>query len=421
VTKDIIVQKFGGTSVADIECLQLVMQMVIKTKEAGNNVVVVLSAMAGETDRLINLATSAVENANPNSREYDALISTGEMVSTAMLSLILCNEGYQAKSVNGAQASIKTDAFHKKAQIESIDTDYIHQLLDNDIIPVVTGFQGINKQGDITTLGRGGSDTTGVALAVALEAKECQIYTDVEGVYTADPRVVPAAKHLPQITLEEMLEMASLGSKVLQNRAVRFAGKYKMPLRVLSTFKDSPGTLITYEEFNMEKPVVTGIAFNRSEARLTLSGIPDEPGASAEILGPIADANIDVDMILQNPDSKGCFSFTFTVHRDEYQQAMAILKTVEKQLDGKGIQGDNKIAKVSLIGIGMRTHTGVGNKLFKTLASEGIPVQLVTTSEIKISVVLDEKYLELAARSLHTVFGLDNELVEEFDPAPVTS
>lgn len=415
----LLVQKFGGTSVADLTRLQHVMKIVIKARKAGHDVVVVLSAMAGETDRLIQLAKSATKN--PNVREYDAMVATGEMISTAVLSILLNANHHQAKSLTGPQAGIQTDALHQKAHIEEIDTTAIRTELAAGVIPVITGFQGINPQGDVATLGRGGSDTTAVALAAALKADECQIYTDVDGVYTSDPRVVPAARRLDNITLEEMLEMASLGAKVLQNRAVRFAGKYKVPLRVVSSFQDGPGTLITYEEISMEKPVVTSIAFNRSEAKLTIFGIPDEPGIASEILGPIADANIDVDMILQNPDSKDLFNFTFTVHRDDYNRALEILKKIALTLKARKVSGDNKIAKVSVIGVGMRTHAGVGKTLFHTLGQEGIPVQLVTTSEIKVSVVLDEKYLELAARSLHTAYGLDNDMQEEFDPIHLTN
>ena len=418
--KKLIVQKFGGTSVADLDRLQQVMKTVIKARKAGNDVVVVLSAMAGETDRLIKLATMAAKQ--PNLREYDALISTGEVVSTTLLSILLNANHHPAKSLTGSQAGICTDAWHKKAHIEDVNTAALHKELAAGVIPVVAGFQGINPLGDIATLGRGGSDTTAVALAAALKADECQIFTDVDGVYTTDPRVVPAARRLDNITLEEMLEMASLGAKVLQNRAVRFAGRYKVPLRVLSSYKEGPGTLITYEEINMEKPVVTSIAFNRSEAKLTIHGLIDKPGIASEILGAIADENIDVDMILLTPGSeKDLINFTFTVHRDDYQRSMDILQESAKQLKAHKVTGDNKIAKVSVIGVGMRTHAGVGKTLFSTLGQEQIPVQLVTTSEIKMSVVLDEKYLELAARSLHTAYGLDSELQEEFDPMPVTA
>lgn len=418
--KKLFVQKFGGTSVADLDRLKEVMKTVIKTHQQGHNVVVVLSAMAGETDRLINLAKQAADR--PNSRDYDAMVATGEIISTSILSILLNDQGIMAKAMSGRQAGIKTDALHMKAHIDDIDTTSIMAELNAGVIPVIAGFQGINPNNDTSTLGRGGSDTTAVALAAALNADECQIFTDVDGVYTSDPRVVPSARRLDNITLEEMLEMASLGAKVLQNRAVRFAGTYKVPLRVLSSFEPGPGTLITYEEFNMEKPIVTSIAFNRSEGKLTISGIPDKPGIASQILAPIADASIDVDMILQTPAlDNQLIDFTFTVHRDEYQRAMDILQQTATQLNARQVTGDRKIAKVSVIGVGMRTHTGVGKILFNTLGQEGIPVQLVTTSEIKMSVVLDEKYLELAARSLHTAYGLDNDLQEEFDPVPLTA
>jgi aspartate kinase len=421
MTKKIIVQKFGGTSVASIERLQHVADIVLATIAQGNQVIVVLSAMSGETDRLINLAKAAAEEPDP--REYDALISLGEEVTIALLSILLKGRGQAARSFTGKNAGIETDNIHKKAHIENIQTQAIREALMTGCVPVVAGFQGVNRKGDVTTLGRGGSDTTAVALAAVLKADECQIYTDVDGVYTADPRVVPAARRLDTITLEEMLEMASLGAKVLQNRSVIFAGNYKVPLRVLSSFIEGPGTLITYEEVNMEKPVVSGIAFNRSEAKLTLFAVPNGPGMIAKVLGPIAETNIDVDMILQNqnPGIEGTFNITFTVHRDDYLRARQILEKVSQLLGAGEINGDNKIAKVSVIGVGMRSHAGVANIVFTTLGNEGIAVQLVTTSEIKVSVVIDEKYLELAARSLHTVFGLDREPHEEFDPIPAAA
>lgn len=419
---ELIVQKFGGTSVANLERLRNVMRIVIETRRQGYDVVVVLSAMAGETDRLINLAKAAAPH--PDAREYDALVSIGEQVSTTLLSMLLLDQGYPAKSMTGAQAGIITDEIHKKAHIEEIQTEAIYAELHAGRIPVVAGFQGVTLEGDVSTLGRGGSDTTAVAIAAALQAKECQIFTDVDGVYTSDPRVVPQARRMSSITLEEMLEMASLGAKVLQNRSVIFAGKYKVPLRVLSSFKPGPGTLITYEDVTMEKPLVSGIAFNRSEAKLTLFGVPATANTPSQILGPLAEANIDIDMILQTPGQTpgqntgeaNTVNFTFTVNREDYQRATNILEKIAQNLNAKEVTGDNKIAKVSVIGVGMRSHAGVANTVFNTLAAEGISVQLITTSEIKISVVVDEKYLELAARSLHTVFGLDNELREEFDP-----
>lgn len=417
--KKLVVQKFGGTSVANVERLKNVQKIVQTTRAAGYEVVVVLSAMAGETDRLIKLAHTATKQ--PDIREYDALVSTGEQVSAALLSILLNANDCSAKSLTGRQAGIITNEVHQKASIEDINTEIIRQVLANNVVPVITGFQGLTLTGDITTLGRGGSDTTAVALAAALQAAECQIYTDVDGVYTADPRVVPAARRLSNITLEEMLEMASLGTKVLQNRAVKFAGKYKVPLRVLSSFTKGPGTLITYEEVSMEKPVVSGIAFNRSEAKLTLFGVTNGVGMAARILGPLTDENIDIDMILLNPAAENTFNFTFTVHRDDYQKAMSILQQVSEDLKAGEVNGDNKIAKISVIGVGMRAHSGVANSVFNTLGEEGIPVQLVTTSEIKISVVIDEKYLELAARSLHSAFALDCEIQEEFDPIQIAN
>jgi aspartate kinase len=411
---ELIVQKFGGSSVANLERLRNVMRIVIDTRRQGYDVVVVLSAMSGETDRLINLAKAAASQ--PDEREYDALISIGEQVSITLLSMLLLDQGYPAKSMTGAQAGIITDEIHKKAHIEEIQTEAIWEELRSGRIPVIAGFQGMTPNGDISTLGRGGSDTTAVAIAAAMQAKECQIYTDVDGVYTSDPRVVPQARRMSSITLEEMLEMASLGAKVLQNRSVVFAGKYKVPLRVLSSFTPGPGTLITYEDVTMEKPLVSGIAFNRSEAKLTLFGVPATANAPMQILGPLAEANIDIDMILQNQGEANTVNFTFTVNRDDYQRATTILEKIAQKLNAKEVTGDNKIAKVSVIGVGMRSHAGVANTVFSTLAAEGISVQLITTSEIKISVVVDEKYLELAARSLHTVFALDNELREEYDP-----
>ncbi len=412
------IQKFGGTSVGSIERIQQVADTVIKTKQAGHEVVVVVSAMSGETDRLINLIKATVDQ--PNSREYDVVVSTGEQVSMALLAMALSARGYSAQSFTGAQAGIKTENIHQKAHIIGVDVKPLKQALKANIIPVVAGFQGLSENGEVTTLGRGGSDTTGVALAAALKADECQIYTDVDGVYTADPRVVPAARLLPTITLEEMLEMAGLGAKVLQNRSVRYAGRFKVPLRVLSSFSNNPGTLITYEDSPMEKPVVSGIAFNRSEAKITLFGIPFSHDVIIKILQPLADANIDIDMILQNTTKDNCFDFTFTVNREEYRQALTIMDQIARELHAREVLGDNKIAKLSIIGVGMRAHIGVANKMFATLAKEGITVQLISTSEIKISVVIDEKYLELGARALHTAFGLDNnETVEEFDPVMI--
>lgn len=412
--RKLIVQKFGGTSVANIDRLKAVMEIVLATQKNAD-VIVVLSAMAGETDRLIQLAHQA--SAEPNLREYDGLISLGEQVSVTLLSILLNEAGQKSCSLTAHQAGILTDNVHKKACITDIDTSRIRALLADGVIPVVTGFQGLNEKGDVTTLGRGGSDTTAVALAAALTADECQIYTDVDGVYTSDPRIVPAARRLDNITLEEMLEMASQGAKVLQQRSVIFAGRYRVPLRVLSSFTPGPGTLISYEEINMEKPVVTAIAFNRSEAKLSLIGAPHAVDLMASILTPIADANIDIDMILQNEGAeKNTYNLTFTVHRDDFSRAEKLLSLARAAVSAQAVTTDNKIAKVSVIGVGMRSHAGVARRVFTTLAQEGIPVQLVSTSEIKVSVVIDEKYLELAVRSLHTAFGLDAKPEEEFDP-----
>jgi aspartate kinase len=408
---NLIVQKYGGTSLGTLHRIEHVADMVAATKQKGFNVVVVVSAMNGETDRLINLAKSVHEDPDP--REYDVIISTGEQVSMGLLALALIKRGYQARSYTGGQASIRTDGEYKKARILNIHCDQLQEEVNKGYIPIVAGFQGVGVNGDINTLGRGGSDTTAVALAAALKACECQIYTDVEGVYTADPHIVPSARLLNRITFEEMLEMASLGAKVLQNRAVEFAGKFRVPLRVLSTFKEGPGTLVTFDEENMEQVLVSGIAFNRNEARLTLLGISDIPGAEYRILGPISAANIDVDMIVQNAAIDGKSNFTFTVHRDDYQKALNILDQVAAELNARQVVGDNKIGKLSLVGVGMRSHAGVASRMFETLAKEGINIQLISTSEIKISVVIDEKYLELGVRALHDAFNLDVDPREE--------
>lgn len=415
----LIVQKYGGTSVGSIERIKNVASKVIKAKQQGHDLIVVLSAMGGETDRLINLLSEmgAVESVP---REYAMAVSTGEQVSVALLAAYLQSLGYSAKSFTGMQAGILTDDAHRKARILEIDSDPLQKALAEGVIPVVAGFQGMNKQGDITTLGRGGSDTTAVAIAAALQAQECQIFTDVEGIYTADPRVVPDARLLKHITFEEMLEMASLGAKVLQKRSVEFVGKYKVNLRVLSSFAQGQGTLVTYEELAMEQPIVSGIAFNKHEAKLTIRGVPDTPGVAASILAPIGAADIDIDMIIQNVGLDGTTDFTFTVNRDEYIQAFTILEEITKKLNAKEVRGDQKIAKISLIGVGMRTHAGVAEKMFTTLGKEGINIQLISTSEIKVSVVIDEKYLELAVRALHSAFELDKEPTEEFDPIPLS-
>lgn len=403
----LIVQKYGGTSVGSVDRIRQVARRVAKFKALGHQVVVVLSAMSGETNRLIALAKEI--QASPAPRELDVLVSTGEQVTIALLAMALMDLGVRAKSYTGSQVRIVTDSAFTKARILSIDEHNIRTDLDAGNVVVVAGFQGVDEHGNITTLGRGGSDTTGVALAAALKADECQIYTDVDGVYTTDPRIVPEARKLKTITFEEMLEMASLGSKVLQIRSVEFAGKYKVKLRVLSSFEEEgEGTLITFEDDQkMEQPIISGIAFNRDEAKITVRGVPDKPGIAYQILGPIGEANIDVDMIIQNVGSDGSTDFSFTVHRNEFAKAMDILKGIQPQIGAKEVTGDDKIAKVSVVGVGMRSHAGVAGTMFKTLADEGINIQMISTSEIKISVVIDEKYLELAVRVLHQAYNLD--------------
>ena len=403
----LIVQKYGGTSVGNPERIKNVAKRVAKFHAQGHQVVVVVSAMSGETNKLIALAKEV--QANPDPRELDQICATGEQVTIGLLSMALKSIGVPARSYTGGQVKVLTDSTFTKARILSIDESNMRRDLDEGKVVVVAGFQGVDEDGNITTLGRGGSDTSGVALAAALKADECQIYTDVDGVYTTDPRVVPEAKKLDTITFEEMLEMASLGSKVLQIRSVEFAGKYKVKLRVLSSFQDEgEGTLITVEEDkNMEQPIISGIAFNRDEAKLTMLGVPDTPGIAYQILGAIADANIDVDMIIQNVGHDGTTDFSFTVNRGDFAKAQAILEATKANLGAREIAGDNKICKVSAVGVGMRSHPGVASKMFKALADEGINIQMISTSEIKISVVIDEKYLELAVRVLHRTFGLD--------------
>jgi len=402
----LIVQKYGGTSVGSIERIRSVAERVAKFKMLGHQVVVVVSAMSGETNRLITLAQEIQKEPDP--RELDVLVSTGEQVSIALLAMALKDLGLKAKSYTGSQVRIVTDDAHTKARILSIDEDKMRGDLNGGHVLVVAGFQGVDEHGNITTLGRGGSDTTGVALAAALKADECQIYTDVDGVYTTDPRIVPEARKLDTITFEEMMELASLGSKVLQIRSVEFAGKYKVKLRVLSSFEDEgEGTLITFEEESMEQPIISGIAFTRDEAKCTILGVPDKPGIAASILGPIADANIEVDMIVQNVGANNTTDFTFTVHRNDLKKALAVLDMVKSAISAKEVTGDDKIAKVSLVGVGMRTHAGVASKMFRALAAENINMQMISTSEIKISVVVEDKYLELAVRSLHQAFELE--------------
>ena len=407
----LIVQKYGGTSMGSPERIRNVARRVSRWKAQGHQVVVVVSAMSGETNRLVALANEV--SPPPDLREMDVMLATGEQVSIALLAMALRDLGLKAKSYTGGQVKVLTDSAFSKARILEIDEKNIRQDLDNDVVVIVAGFQGVDAVGNITTLGRGGSDTSGVALAAALKADECQIYTDVDGVYTTDPRIVPAAKKLDQITFEEMLEMASLGSKVLQIRSVEFAGKYKVKLRVLSSLEaegqETAGTLITFEENSaMEQPIISGIAFNRDEAKLTVSGVPDRPGIAYQILGPIAEANIDVDMIIQNVGHDGTTDFSFTVNRSEYARAKKMLEEqIQPHVGALRVDGDNKICKVSAVGVGMRSHPGVASKMFRTLAEEGINIQMISTSEIKISVVVDEKYLELAVRALHRAFDLD--------------
>ncbi len=402
----LLVHKYGGTSVGSPERIIAVAEKVIAAREQGHSVVVVVSAMSGETNRLLALADEVSDMPVP--RELDVLLSTGEQVTIALLSMALVQRGCPARSYTGGQVHILTDHAHNKARIREIDDKRIHADLNAGRVVVVAGFQGVDDKGNITTLGRGGSDTTAVALAAALKADECQIYTDVDGVYTTDPRVVPEARRLDRITFEEMLEMASLGSKVLQIRSVSFAGRYNVPLRVLSSFEEGNGTLITYEDEEMEQALISGIAFNRDEAKLTVIGVPDTPGVAHKLLGPIADANIEVDMIVQNIAPDGATTdFTFTVNRNDYARALDILTRIASELGAREVSGDDKIVKVSLVGVGMRSHAGIASTMFGTLAKEGVNIRMISTSEIKISVVVDEKYLELAVRSLHEAFQLD--------------
>jgi aspartate kinase len=401
----LIVQKYGGTSVGNPERIQAVAERIKRFRGQGHDVVVVVSAMSGVTDSLIKLAKSV--HSDPPARELDVLLATGEQQTIALLAMMLDKIGCPALSYTGHQVHIRTDSAFGKARIMQIDEKRIHEDLKKGLVVVVAGFQGVDDDGNITTLGRGGSDTTGVALAAALKADECQIYTDVDGVYTTDPRIVPQARRLDRITFEEMLEMASLGSKVLQIRSVEFAGKYRVPLRVLSSFEEGPGTLITYEENEMEAPLISGIAFNRDEAKLTIRGVPDKPGIAAHILGEIGKVNINVDMIVQNVGADGTTDFTFTVHRGDYKKSMDVLKRVSQELKAREVSGDDKIVKISVVGVGMRSHAGIAGQMFKTLADEGINIQMISTSEIKVSVVVEEKYLELGVRALHTAFGLE--------------
>lgn len=400
----LLVQKYGGTSVGSVERIENVAEKVIKTRQQGHDVVVVVSAISGETNRLLALAKEITPNPDP--RELDVILSTGEQVTIGLLAIALKKRGQAARSYTGAQVKILTDSAYNKARIQDIDCENMRKDLAEGCVVIVAGFQGVDGDGSITTLGRGGSDTTGVALAAALKADECQIYTDVDGVYTTDPRVVPTARRMSKITFEEMLEMASLGSKVLQIRSVEFAGKYKVPLRVLSTFTEGEGTLITLEDEGMEEPLISGVAFNRDEAKLTVLGVPDTPGIAHRILGSIADANIEVDMIVQNVGRDSTTDFTFTVNRSDYHKALEILKRTGDLLGAREVAGDDKIVKISLVGVGMRSHAGVASQMFSALAKENINIQMISTSEIKISVVVAEKYLELGVRALHDAFKL---------------
>lgn len=400
----LIVQKYGGTSVATTDHIGRVAERVIAARSGGHDVVVVVSAMSGETNRLLGLARAIAPQPCP--RELDVILATGEQVTIGLLAMALEVRGCPAQSYTGHQVHIRTDSAHNKARILEIDAARINRDLAEGRVVVVAGFQGADEHGNITTLGRGGSDTTAVALAAALKAEECQIYTDVDGVYTTDPRVVPEARRLERITYEEMLEMASLGAKVLQIRSVEFASKYNVPLRVLSSFEDGPGTLIA-EDQGMEQALISGIAFNRDEAKITVLGVPDQPGVAGRILGPVADANIEVDMIVQNVAEDSTTDFTFTVHRNDYDKALSVVRRAADELGARQVVGDSKIVKVSLVGVGMRSHAGIASKMFRTLADEGINIRMISTSEIKISVVIDEKYLELGVRALHSAFGLD--------------
>jgi len=417
----LIVQKYGGTSMGSIDRIKNVAKRVKRWHDNGHQVVVVVSAMSGETNRLIDLARQI--SAQPDPREYDQMVSTGEQVSISLLAMAIQDLGIGARSMTGRQVAIKTDTSHNKARIESIDDENIRQQLDAGNVVIVAGFQGIDEHDNITTLGRGGSDTTGVAIAAALGADECQIYTDVDGVYTTDPRVTSKAKKLEKITFEEMLEMASLGSKILQIRSVEFAGKYGVPLRVLSSFddnndgsfdddfRDNVGTLITIDEGDsMEQAIISGIAFNRDEAKIVVRGVPDHPGIASAILSPIGNANIEIDMIVQNLSDQGTTDFTFTVNRTDLDKAMTVLNDeVKDDIGAKEILGNSEVVKVSLVGVGMRSHAGVASLMFQTLAENNINIQMISTSEIKVSVLIQEQHLEKAVKSLHTAFGLDRE------------
>ena len=405
----LVVQKFGGTSVASVDHIEKVARKILASRDRGNKVAVVVSAMGDQTDRLDSLAKEVDFSGECSKREIDVLLSSGEQVTMAVLSMVLMKLGCPARSFTGNQAGILTDSFHTRARIHHIDAKALHLSLDKGEVPVVAGFQGTDDRGNITTFGRGGSDTTAVALAAVLGADECQIFTDVEGVYTTDPRVVDTARLMEQVTFEEMLELASLGSRVLHSRAVEFASKYKVPLRVLSTFVDGPGTLITKEDSDMEQPIISGIAFTKDEAKLTVRGVEDVPGVAWKILGPVSEANIEVDMIVQNVAADNTTDFTFTVDRNDYQEAMDILGNVANDINAREVTGDNRIAKLSMVGVGMRSHAGVASQMFEVLAKKSINIQMISTSEIKVSVVIAEEYIELATRALHSAFDLQEQ------------
>lgn len=407
----LIVEKYGGSSVGTSERIRAVADRVAASHRAGDDLVVVLSAMAGETNRLLELARDIDPEAD--ARETDVLISTGEQVTIALLTMALHKLDVPARSYTGGQVRILTDNVHGKARILDIDADMVRTDIEQRNVVVVAGFQGVDREGNITTLGRGGSDTTAVAMAAALQADECRIYTDVDGVYTADPRIVPEARRLEQITVEEMLELSSLGAKVLETRSVEFAGKYKVPLRVLSSFESGKGTLITYEVNKMEQPLIAGIAYNRDEAKLTIRGVPDQPGVASTIFGQISDAHVNVDMIIQNVAQDGTTDLTFTVNRSEYPHARAILEKISAELKAREVVGDDQLAKISIVGVGMRSHAGIASTMFEAMATEGINIELISTSEIKISIGVADRYVELAVRALHKAFGLEVETHEE--------
>ena len=405
------VEKYGGTSVGSVERINAVADRVSASHQKGERLVVVVSAMAGETNRLLGLAEEI--NSGAQAREMDVLVSTGEQVTIALLSMALNKRGIDARSYTGSQVQILTDNVHGKARILDIDAARVRDDLENERVVVIAGFQGVDAEGNITTLGRGGSDTTAVAMAAALQADECRIFTDVDGVYTTDPRIVPEARRLDRITVEEMLELASQGAKVLQTRSVEFAGKYRVPLRVLSSFEEGLGTLITHEVSDMEQPLIAGIAYNRDEAKVTIRGVPDQPGVASRIFGPISAAHLNIDMIIQNVAQDGTTDLTFTVNRSEYAEAMKLLNDIAKELNARDVVGDDTLAKIAIVGVGMRSHSGVAAKMFETLATEGINIELISTSEIKISVGVNDKYLELAVRALHKAFELEGDVTEE--------